>query len=342
MIRALTPAPCRILLIRPSALGDVCRSVPLAVSLRAHWPDARISWLVQDAFAPAVARHPCVDEVIPFDRKGMGRAAARGNLGPTLAFLRGLHCRRFDLVIDAQGLARSGLFAWATGARRRVGLANARELGWLFLNERHRVPASDHSVDRMLGLIGSAGIEPIPDMRLAADPAELAWVDAQGLGRFAVLAPTSRWPAKQWPADRFAELARRLLARGVPRVVIVGGPGEEQQIGPLLGLERREARVTTLVGQTSIARLMAVIARAGLVVANDSAAAHMAVGFDRPLVALYGPTDVSLVGPYRRDADVIQHVTNRDRLEHKDPAGVELMQRIGVDEVARACRERWR
>lgn len=163
--------------------------------------------------------------------------------------------------------------------------------------------------------------------------------DAQRLS-YTTLAPTSRWPAKQWPADRFAELARRLLARGTPRVVIVGGPGEEEQIEPLLQLAKADPRVTSLVGQTSIARLMAVIARSRLVVANDSAAAHIAVGFDRPLIALYGPTDVGLVGPYRRDADVIQHVGPGDSLRHKDAANAKLMERISVEDVVAASAER--
>jgi lipopolysaccharide heptosyltransferase I len=339
----------RILLVRPSALGDVCRSVPVLASLRRAFPDAVIDWLVQDSFADAVRHHPALDAVVPFPRGDLGVSSRRGNLLPTLRWMNAALRPRphYDLVIDAQGLFRSGLFAWWTGARNRVGYRNAEEMGGLFLNRAVRVPRSWHAVDRMLALTPLAGAEALRDMRLYPDPDELAWVDRQPwaspseqphAARFAVLAPTSRWPGKQWPAERFAELARRLLARGLPAVVIVGGPDERAQITPLLEWASAEPRALDLVGATSIARLMAVIARSSLVVANDSAALHMAVGFDRPLVALFGPTRVGLVGPYRRDADVIQHARPGDRFDHKDAeTGRAMMERIAVEEVVAAC-----
>lgn len=373
------PDARRILIIRPSALGDVCRSVPVLASLRRTCPDATIDWLVQDSFADAVRHHPALDAVIPFPRAELGKTSRRGNLLPTLRWMnRALRPRpRYDLVIDAQGLFRSGLFAWWTGARARVGYRNAEELGWIFLNRTARVDRARHAVERMLALLPLAGIEPVRDLRLYADPDELAWVDRQpwaspsastGSARdryqpasaddrpfahappashefstparpasFAVLAPTSRWPGKQWPASRFAELARRLLGAGVPHLVIVGGPGERGQIAELLSWSVHEPRVIDLVGQTSIARLMAIIARASLLVANDSAALHMGVGFDRPLVALFGPTRIDRVGPYRRTHGVIQHTQPHDRFDHKNPSlGRAMMERITVEEVVAA------
>ena len=97
---------------------------------------------------------------------------------------------------------------------------------------------------------------------------------------------------------------------------------------------QRDPRVINLAGKTSIAQLMALVRDASLVIANDSAAVHMAVGFNRPMVALFGPTDIRRVGPYRRDADVIQHIGPADRLDHKDTAhGRTLMERITTDEV---------
>jgi heptosyltransferase-1 len=340
------PTPERILLIRPSALGDVCRSVPVLASLRHAFPDATIDWLVQDSFADAVRHHPALDGAIEFPRRALGATSKRGNLAPTIAWMnRVLRARpRYDLVLDAQGLFRSSLFARWTGARRRVGYRNAEELGHLFYTESFRVDRDRHAVDRMLALVEAIGIDPIRDMRLHPDPAETAWTDTQAWATapFAVLAPTSRWPAKQWPAERFAELARRLLARGVPRVVIVGGPDEREQIRPLLAWAASEPRAVDLVGSTSIARLMAVVALASLVVANDSAALHMAVGFDRQLVALFGPTRVPLVGPYGRQRDVIQHTRPGDRFDHKDrDAGLPMMERITVEEVTDACLARW-
>lgn len=337
--------PQRILIIRPSALGDVCRSVPVLVSLRRAYPAATIDWLVQDTFVDAVRHHPDLDSVVPFPRGLLGRTSRRGNLFPSLRWMnaRLKPKRRYDLVIDAQGLFRSGLFAWWTGSGRRVGYSNAAELGGLFYTDRFRVDRGGHAVDRMLALVGALGVEPVRDMRLHADPDELAWVGRQPWAdaRPVVLAPTSRWPGKQWPAERFADLAARLLGLGASHIVIVGGPGEREQITPQLEWAGHEPRAIDLVGETSIARLMAVIARSSLVVANDSAALHMAVGFDRPLVALFGPTRVDLVGPYGRARDVIQHTRPGDRINHKDHAsGREMMERIPVEQVVSACAPR--
>lgn len=349
--------PERILLVRPSALGDVCRSVPVLASLNAKWPGAEIDWLVQDTFADAVRHHPALHAVVPFPRKALGRTSKRGNLLPSIRWMNThLRAHQYDLVVDAQGLFRSGLFTWWTRAPRRIGDANARETAGMFYTERHRVPTDMHTVDRMLKLLELAGIEPIADMRLHTDPGESAWVERELPEPYVVLAPTSRWVAKQWPSSRFAELARTLLDDDpARRVVLVGGPGEAAQVPELVELAASESRVVNLIGTTSVGRLMAVIELAQLVVANDSAALHMAVGFGRPIVALFGPTRVDRVGPYRvgpsrvgskqaepnqRDADVLQQVTEHDTLDHKEPANRVLMDRITTAEVLAACRAR--
>lgn len=331
--------PTKILLIRPSALGDVCRTVPVVAALRAKFPKARIEWMVQRGFEDAVRHHPAVDAVVDFPRKDLGRQLLRGHTAETRAFLRGLRQAGYDMVIDAQGLARSGVFMWATRAAVRIGYRQAQEGAWLAANRRVDAPRNLHTVDRMLRLAQAAGGNVSqPDMRLYADPDALSQVVIEYPERYAVLAPTSRWASKRWPDERFAEVAQRLLTeRLVERVVLVGAPGEREQCPACLALAADHPRVTDRVGSTSVAVLMAIIARSSLVVANDSAAVHMAVGFDRPTVALYGPTDVALVGPYRRNADVIQHREPGDRIDHKDDANAVMMGRIGVEEVVAHC-----
>jgi heptosyltransferase I len=335
-----TPAdhPRRILIIRPSALGDVCRSVPVLASLRKAYPDAHIDWLVQDSFAPAIASHPALTGVIPFPRRHLSDSLKRYRLGPSLRFLNALRRNHYDLVYDFQGLARSGLFAFATRARRRFGFADARELGWLGTTRGHRLDADParHTVDRMLDLVRFSGIEPIADMRLYPNETDRLKVlaDPQIPTReYALIAPTSRWPGKQWPDDRFAAVARHCLKRGL-RVVLVGARAERSQIPRCLDLPLQEKLVVDRVGATDIGELLALVQFSRLVIGNDSAVTHMAVGFNRPLIALYGPTRVDLVGPYKRDGDVIQHITPDDVLDHKqDLTGRRLMERITTDEV---------
>lgn len=341
------PDAQRILIIRPSALGDVVRSTPVLVSLRDAYPKAQIDWLVQDSFVDAVRWHPALSNAIAFPRKSFNRISAWLPQGAGWRFLTSLRRSNYDLVFDCQGLARSGFFAWSTRASTRIGFRDAREGGWIGVNHRVEVPSAMHTVDRMLMLVESAGIVARRDaasQSLHAGTDARSWA-AQRLGisetgyprPYAVLAPTSRWPGKQWPADRFAVVAKHLADRGVV-VVVVGAGSERGQIIPVLELAKRSPLVLDLLGQTSISQLMAIIERCGVLVANDSAALHMGVAYHKPVVALYGPTSVATVGPYRREADVIQHVGPDDVLDHKNEAtGRKLMERIGVDEVIQAA-----
>ncbi len=329
-------SPERILIIRPSALGDVCRSVPLAAALKEAKPEAEIHWLVNAPFAPVLEAHPAIDRVIPFDRKHLGKHSSRLNLAPILGFLRSLRATRYDTVIDAQGLARSGLFAFATGARLRIGHRDARELGWLGLNRRIKPTPNEHTVDRMMALLRPLDIHPAePDMRLYTSKADRDWLASKPelTQPYIVLAPTSIWPGKRWPIERFAELARHLTGQG-HRIVVIGAPGEEPQCTELNSLALEGLPVVDLVGKTGIGQMLAVLESARIVVANDSAALHMAVGLETPIVALFGPTRTERVGPYRKPESVIQHIRTDDRLNHKDNAGSsELMRRISLAEV---------
>ncbi|MEQ9617478.1 MAG: glycosyltransferase family 9 protein [Phycisphaerales bacterium] len=342
---SLQQRPERVLIIRPSALGDVCRSVPVLASLRRAWPDARIDWLVRAGFEGAVAHHPSLSRVISFPRKQIAigrlwRPSAAGRLG---SFLRELRGPGYDLVLDCQGLARSGLFALVTGARDRVGFANAAELGRLGLNRRVHGPKSMHTVDRMLTLVEALGIEVVRDMRLYSSEADASWAMGRlGSEPVTVLAPTSRWAGKRWPIDRFVALAERLLADELAsRIAVVGAKSERGQCAALTERFAGDDRVIDLVGATDVGKLLAVIERASLVVANDSAALHMAVGFDRPTVGLFGLTDISLVGPYRREADVIQAIAPENGNRHKDEASASrAMAAITLDAVYDACAAR--
>lgn len=335
-------SPRKILLIRPSALGDVARTVPVLVSLKRRYPEALIDWLVQDSFADAISAHPDLHEVVPFARRRYG-----GPLGwvRSLGWLDSLRKTAYDLVVDCQGLLRSAIFTLATRAPERVGYANAREGGSFAYTRKFNVPRDMHTVERMLRLIEEAGVEPVRDMRLyVPHDAKNAWrVQAERAGLaerdYFIIAPTSRWPGKAWPADRFAALCERLLDRGDSAIVLVGAESERAQCQPILDLApQHPQRIVDMVGRTSIGELMAGIASSSGVIANDSAALHIAVGFEKPLVALFGPTDPKLVGPYGRGDSVVQSPVNQEHTSHKDAAaGAELMNRIIVEEVYEYC-----
>lgn len=315
--------------------------MPVLASLRSAYPDARIDWVVQDTFAPVIASHPHLTSVIKFPR---GRFAYWWRSGRVmremLAWFRQLRGSEFDLVFDCQGLGRSGLVTRVTGAHRRVGSRSAREFAWLGYNVRHRpaaVPGGPvHTVDQMLGLLQAERIPIVRDMRLYVSDADANWWsqkrEAEGIaaGRYAVLAPTSRWLSKRWPIERWAELVRPLLMRGFERVVLIGGPNESAQVQSILPQRGRESPLVNLVDQTTIGQTMAVIAEAGLVIANDSAPLHMAVGFDRPCIGLFGPTDPAVVGPYGRERGVVRAFVPKpgEIIDYKDAKLADRLMRV--------------
>lgn len=333
-----------ILIVRPSALGDVCRTVPVLTSLRQAHPQARIDWVVQDTFLPVIAAHPALSEAIAFPRSRFARwwRSPRAS-GEMLRWFRDLRRRRYELVVDCQGLGRSGLITFLTGARRRIGYRGAPELAWLGYNLRYPSPPGIHTVDRMLSLLRAVDIEPVHDMRLHAAEADRRWwaqhrveLDLED-APYAVLAPTARWTSKRWPIERWRRLTGPLLDRGMKRLIVIGAPHERQQVQDLFeDAEHSSSAIVDLVGRATIGRMMAIIAQADLVIANDSAPLHVAVGFDRPCVALFGPTDPAQVGPYHQPEAVVRKYRPRpgESVNYRDgKLGDELMRLISVEDV---------
>ncbi|MHC4448407.1 MAG: glycosyltransferase family 9 protein [Planctomycetota bacterium] len=336
--------PQRILIVRPSALGDVCRTVGVLVSLRQAFPAARIDWAVQEEFTPAIRAHPALDEVVAFPRARWARWwRSPGITFEMMKWFGALYRRRYDLVLDCQGLGRSGLITWATGAKRRVGLRRAREFAWLGYNARHARSPAPHTVEQMMGLLEAEGITPVYDLTLHVPPEDQHWWrdrrDAMEIAedRYAVLAPTGRWPSKRWPAANWSKLIDPLRERGFEQLLLIGAHSETDQVQGIAPAEGPAARsVINLVGRLSLGQSMAVIAGAGLVIANDSAPLHMAVGLDRPCLGLFGPTDPAVVGPYGRDDAVLrgEPTPSRQTGNYRDPhLGDALMRLIRPADV---------
>jgi len=343
-------APRRILIVRPTALGDVARTVPVLVSLRQAFPDAHIDWLVAKAFADAVRHHPMLDGVVEFDRKEL----ARFGLSPASTragwrFAKLLRENKYDAVYDLQGLFRSGLFTRISGAPRRVGFANAREAAWLGYNSRHRIDVNIHTVDRMLALLEADGIAPVRDIQLYLADDDKAWLQlfknehGIGAGGYTCIAPTARWGCKCWPIERYGQMARKMIENNMAgdKLILIASPNERDQVLPIFetlmgeGASGGDVRERVVFPTTTVGQMMALLSEPRVLICNDSAPLHIAVGFNRPVVALFGPTDPALVGPYQQPDSVIRP-PDADRYQANyrkhldDPT---LISKITVDEV---------
>jgi ADP-heptose:LPS heptosyltransferase len=249
--------------------------------------------------------------------------------------VRDLRRRKYDLVFDLQGLFRSGFLSRVSGAPLRYGEAGAREGAGLGHNRRFRCDA-EHTVDRMLQVVAGAGVPIVRDMRLYVGESDRRWAGEQlaargwAADRCLVLAPTARWASKRWPAESFIALARRAGDLALQGVVLLGGPNEQPQTRPIAAALGETC--LDLTGRTSVGRMMAVIAAAGLVVANDSAALHIAVGLGRRCVGVFGPTDPRKVGPYRHEACVVRAEV-QPGIHYRDSDDASIMASIGVQAV---------
>jgi len=304
MIIPLPSPPRKILIIKPSAIGDVVHTLPILNLLRLQFPSAHISWLLTPVCAGLLDAHPQLNEIILFERKRFGEswhnpAAAKG----LFAFAKNLRDRQFDLVIDLQGLLRSGWLAWQTRAAVRVGLANAREFAWLAYTHRVRTGTMhQHAIERYLSVVEALGCGRAPvQFPFATDAHDRAYVDTlvKNAGPFAVLLPGTNWLTKRWPIEYFAQLVEPLRARWNLNTVIAGG-------SDVIPLAEQIPRAINLCGKTNLRQLTALLERADLVIANDSGPMHIANALGKKLITLFGPTSAVRTGPYQRPDTVVR------------------------------------
>jgi len=296
----------RTLIIKPSSMGDIVQALPVLTALKESHPEARVSWLVAQPFADLLESHPRLEEIIVFDRERYARIGR--SVSTTLEFarfLKGLRQKRFTTVLDLQGLFRSGLVALATGAPNRVGFRSARELAPLFYTAEVVTPRIEiHAVDRYVGLARHVGLSlpkatdhlPVSAERRAAIRRRLATAGLAADEPFLVVCADARWPSKQWPAARFAQVLDRMRETAGAPSVLVGGPSAVPIAQTIAATMTRPP--IDLTGGTTLKELVAVIAEAHAMVANDSGPMHVAAAVGTPVVAIFGPTNPRRTGPY--------------------------------------------
>ncbi len=301
-----------ILIMKPSSLGDIVLALPALTALRKSFPDAKISWLVRPEFAALLENHPHLDEIIPFDRKLLGKAWFHPvAFGALILLIRRLRRGRFDVVFDFQGLFRTASLAWLSGCRKRFGRAGAREFAHIFYTHKiHQDMDCAHLVDYYLKIIRTAGAGDISAEFVLPETFE-AMESVAGLltshdvadDNYAVFVPGSAHKDKCWPTGRFAQLADKIAAQFGLSIVATGTAPEASVVEKL----KREAHVpiANLAGQTSLSELMALLRNARLVVSNDTGPGHIAAASGVPLVLMFGRSNPVRVAPYGRRECVV-------------------------------------
>ncbi len=292
----------RILLIKPSSLGDIIHGLPVLKAIRDKWPDAKISWVIKDIYADIINENPLIDDLILLKKNSLTTSI--------LSFRKKLRHGRFDLAVDMQGLFRSGLIAFLSGAPVRVGFSNARELAPLFYTHKVDAPLHLHAVDRNLKLADSLDCKnqeinfPLNISQEAQQEVSEFLQKNQLDNRQPVITfvPGARWEKKRWPSKSFSRLGDFLNKELRAGIIVTGSRQEEGLIHKIRGDIKNSS--SEAAGFT-LSKLTELLKRSDVVVTNDSGPMHIAAAVGTPVVALFGPTCPARTGPYTKKRIII-------------------------------------
>ena len=289
-------APRSIVVVKLSAIGDVLHGVPAAVAVKRAFPEARIGWAVEGRAADVLAGHPAVDHLFRLPRGWL--KSPRSVLG----LRRQLRAFGPDVVIDMQGLLKSAVATWLSGATLRIGPARpaSREHAWLAYTHPVR-PSAAHVVDRNSERLAPLGVPAgRPAFEMPAWPVSRVrmrqWVATLRLPRPPIMInPGAGWASKLWPVERFAATARALHRRhGQPVVVVWGGPAERQAAERIAADSFGAAIVAP---DTSLQDLGELCRLAAAFISSDTGPLHLAAAVGTPCVGLFGPVPAERNGP---------------------------------------------
>jgi lipopolysaccharide heptosyltransferase III len=295
-------APQNILVIKLRYLGDVLLATPTLQALKAAYPTARLTALVNRGTEEILIGNPDVDEIMPLDR---------GSIVEQWRFAVTVRRRGFDLVVDLTDGDRAAFLTWISGASVRIGFnAEQRWTGRCYTTVVQS-NATAHRIERDLAALTPLNISPIdriPRLWLSNEDESgaeelLANLAVRSDESLVVIQPGARYWFKAWPSERFAELADRLTEKFGCQV-LVGGSRQEIDLAQLV-VKQAKSRLISIAGLSPIRTLAALLKRAALFVGNDTGAMHIATAVGTPVVALFGPSNPAEWGPRGGPAEVI-------------------------------------
>jgi heptosyltransferase I len=349
---SVPPGIRRLLIVRLGSMGDILHALPAATALRKALPEASIGWVVEERWAellctlseprsgPRSPRRPLVDQVHTVDTKkwrtSLFSPQTWERIGASLSELR---APKYEVAVDFQGAIRSAMLARLSEAPVVHGAMQPRENVASMFYTRQVATRGSHVVEQNLSLT-----EALVEHRLETPGVELPcddraeercdeWLRRERVTDFALLNPGAGWGAKQWPAERYGLVAKKLAEDGLRSLINVG-PGEEKLSQ---AVEAAGAGTAEAVGCT-LTELIALTRRAQLFVGGDTGPMHMAAALRIPVVAIFGPTDPARNGPFGTRSTVLRNSlspTTHARRAQPDPG----LREISVDQVLAAARE---
>jgi 3-deoxy-D-manno-octulosonic-acid transferase/heptosyltransferase-1 len=306
-----------ILIIKLSAVGDVVHSLPFLEVLRDRFPSAMIDWVVEEDASGIVESHPEIDRLIIFPRKSwLKRFIKKGEyigVGKEVTkFLKELKSRRYDIVVDLQGLLKSGILTFLANGKRKIALNGGREGSLIFTNEKVAIPDPDlHALDKYLCIARYLGAtNPVWNGQIPIYDTDEEHVDylLGEIGNNSTLVavnPMAKWESKLWELHRFASLADTIKEELGAGVVFTGSEGDKAAIEDIRS--GMKTRALNLAAKTTLKELAYLYQKCAAVICTDTGPMHVAAAMGSPVVvALFGPTSPLRTGPYGAKHRVIR------------------------------------
>lgn len=303
LIKISIKNPRKILIIKPSSLGDVVHSLPFLNAIKTCFHSSKMHWVIASGIEELLEGHPMIEKLWIINKDDWKKIRkAKGTISEIKTLFKYLKREKFDIAVDLQGLLRSGIITAATGAPVRIGFSEAREGSRLFYTHKIEGGKDIHAVDRylkvaqFLGCDVSEVIFPFPLYKPTASLSSSCPED------YAVIIPGARWETKRWPSDKFGKLSSILPLK----TIIVGSKGDIRTANEIV--TRSNGKAISFAGNTNLKELIEIIKGARFVVSNDSGPMHIAAALGIPVFAIFGPTDPVRTGPYGKGHTVIKEV----------------------------------
>ena len=336
-----------ILIVKLSAIGDVIHTLPALNAIRNYYPDANITWLVEEDAASLVIGHKALDRVIVSKRKRWLRALRSLFLLSTIkdvyGFIKVLRDTRYDMILDFQALLKSGILIALARGQRKIGFGKGlehMEHSYMFLNER--IPAVDmeiHALTRGMVLLNAIGIptnEIEYKLPVSNDDCEkvdelMKRHDINGVKFLIAINPVAKWESKLWPKERFARLADMIIDEYDARIIFTGGSEDRHIIQDIMSAMK--GRALNLAGHTTLKMLAALYEKTVLVISTDTGPMHLAAAMETPVVAIFGPTAPWRTGPYGSGHRVVRADPECSPCFKRQCETMDCMHQISVDQV---------
>jgi len=339
-----------ILIIKLSAVGDVVHSLPFLEVLRDRFPSAMIDWVVEEDASGIVESHPEIDRLIIFPRKSwLKRFIKKGEyigVGKEVnKFLKEFKGRRYDIVVDLQGLLKSGILTFLANGKRKIALNGGREGSLIFTNEKVAIPDPDlHALDKYLCIARYLGAtNPVWNGQIPIYDTDKGHVDylLGEIGNNSTLVavtPMAKWESKLWELHRFASLADTIKEELGAGVVFTGSEGDKAAIEDIRS--GMKTRALNLAAKTTLKELAYLYQKCAAVICTDTGPMHVAAAMGSPVVvALFGPTSPLRTGPYGAKHRVIRAGLECSPCFRKRCDDMSCMKKITVEMVFEAVRE---